>query len=134
MSLGFNPDEFQVSQLAEVIHDPYMAKRLVFSLKTRTVSSTGQQSSSISTSETTGIVESNPYIPDNLLKSVFPEGDVSREVVKVFIIDSLSFTLKNGCFLDVYKDSTHLGNFKVNFVQRNMAIPEFVISYCVSSR
>ena len=134
MGIGFDPDSFLESHVKPFIQDPGLSKRLVFSYVTRTVDSGGSQSSSEITSETTGIVESNPDMDGTTLKMVFPDGEIAKEVVKVFFIESeLDFAVKNGQLLSIYESATLLGEYRVKFAPRNMVITSVGIAYCVGS-
>jgi hypothetical protein len=137
MGLGFDPDSFLESNIKPFIQDPGVSKRLVFSDITRAVAVDGSQSKSDVDSETTGIVESDPQMSETLLKKVFPDGEISKEVVKVFFIESdLAFTVINGQTLKIYKygSSTLLGTYRVKFKHINMVITDVAVAYCVSSK
>ena len=135
MSLGFDSDSFLESNIKPFIQDPGISKRLVFSDVTRAVALDGSQSKSDVDSETTGIVESDPQMSDTILKQVLPNGEISKEVVKVFFIESdLAFTIKNGQLLKIYQSTTLLGTYRVKFKHINMVVTDVGIAYCVSSK
>jgi hypothetical protein len=133
--LGFDKTTFVETHLRPFIQDIGLRRRLVFTKNTRSVDTVGVLSDTTAVSETTGLVESNPKLDQSILRQVFPDGNISTEVVKVFVIMSdLSFTLKNGQMLDIYEDTVLLGNYRIKYITRNMIIPDFGTLYCVSSK
>lgn len=134
MGVGFDSDSFLATHITPFLQDPGLSKRLVFHNVTRDVSAEGSQTETETTSETTGIVESNPSMDATTLKQVFSDGEISREVVKVFFVESeLSFEIKNGQVLDIYESGTLLGKYRVKFAPRNMVVTAVCVAYCVSS-
>ena len=95
----------------------------------------GSQDKTEVQSETTGVVISNPQLSSTEFQQLFPDGEISKEIVKIFFIESeLSFTVKNGYTLNIYKSSVSLGKYRIKFITRNMVIPNVVIAFGVSGR
>ncbi len=135
MSLGFDDVAFLETNIKPIIQDPGISKRLVFSLVTRVTNANGSQTKTEIQSETIGITVSNPKLSTLELQQVFPEGEISNEVIKLFFIESdLSFSIKNGYKLLVYKSTVLLGEYRIKYVSRNMVLSDFVVAFAVSGR
>lgn len=134
MGIGFNSDSFLNSHIKPFLQDVGLRKTLTFSKKVRTVGADGKQSEAETTSSTTGIVESDPKMDGNTLKMVFPDGDMSKEVVKIFFVESdLDFAVTNGQTVSIYKSTTLLGKYRIKYAPRNMVVTDICVAYCVSS-
>lgn len=137
MSVGFNASAFLAYQLRPLIEDPGLRKLFVFSQIDRTVSGDGTISKEETTGQAYGIAESNPTMDAMTLKMVFPDGEIDKEVIKIFNIDSdVSFDIKRGQTVKVYTRSggTLLGKYRIMYSTRNMVITDFIVSYGVASK
>lgn len=135
MNLGFDSTIFLETSIKPIVHDLGINKRLVFTMVTRATNADGSQSKTEIQSETTGITISNPKMSKIELQQVFPEGEISNEVIKIFFIESdLDFTIKTGDKLLVYKSTVLLGEYMIKFIIRNMILTDFIVAFGVSGR
>lgn len=135
MSLGFDNKVFLKTCIEPFIKDPGISKQLIFTSIVRSTNSDGSQNKSEVQSETTGIVVSNPSMTKYELQQVFPDGEISNEVVKIFFIESdLDIIIKNGYKLLIYKSNVLLGEYLIKYVSRNMVISDVVVAFGISGR
>lgn len=135
MGLGFDSDSFLATHIKPLIQDVGLSKTLTFSSLTRSTAAGGGQTVTKTESSTTGIVISTPKMSQSQLMAVFPDGEISKEFVKIFYVESeLSFTPKQGDELKIYKGATLLGTYTLKYLPRNMVVTDVVMGFAVSGR
>ena len=136
MGLGFDPSSFLRTHIKPMLQDPGISKRLIFySVLVSTKKGGKQEKIETSSVETRGIIQSNPVISEVELKQVISGGDVAKEVVKIFFVESdLDFRIKEGYNVEIYNGATLIGNYRVKVISRNMIVTDVAVALCVMSR